>query len=87
MAVLELVNPQLQQGTHYFKTKSAIKNQPLASATAIDYYYPGEKVHYDQILEKDGYKWLSYTAYNGSRRYIPARGSDFFTELSESIRK
>ena len=57
-------------GTHYFKTKSAIKNQPLASVTAIDYYYPGENVHYDQILEKDGYKWLSYTAYNGSRRYV-----------------
>ncbi|WP_081529734.1 choline binding-anchored murein hydrolase CbpD [Streptococcus pneumoniae] len=61
-------------GTHYFKTKVAIKNQPLASATAIDYYYPGEKVHYDQILEKDGYKWLSYTAYNGSRRYIQLEG-------------
>ncbi|WP_173234328.1 MULTISPECIES: choline binding-anchored murein hydrolase CbpD [unclassified Streptococcus] len=61
-------------GTHYFKSKSAIKNQPLVSATAIDYYYPGEKVHYDQILEKDGYKWLSYTAYNGSRRYIQLEG-------------
>ncbi|CAM1671315.1 choline binding-anchored murein hydrolase CbpD [Streptococcus mitis] len=61
-------------GTHYFKTKAAIKNQPLASATAIDYYYPGENVHYDQILEKDGYKWLSYTAYNGSRRYIQLEG-------------
>ncbi len=33
-------------GTHYFKTKSAIKNQPLASATVIDYYYPGEKVQF-----------------------------------------
>ncbi|WP_176139290.1 SH3 domain-containing protein [Streptococcus sp. 1453] len=61
-------------GTHYFKSKSAIKNQPLASATVIDYYYPGENVHYDQILEKDGYKWLSYTAYNGSRRYIQLEG-------------
>ena len=30
-------------GTHYFKSKSAIKNQPLASATAIDYYYPGRR--------------------------------------------
>ena len=60
----------LTGGTHYFKAKAAIKNQPLASATAIDYYYPGENVHYDQILEKDGYKWLSYTAYNGSRRYV-----------------
>lgn len=62
--------PSSTGGTHYFKAKAAIKNQPLASATAIDYYYPGENVHYDQILEKDGYKWLSYTAYNGSRRYI-----------------
>ena len=57
-------------GTHFFKAKSAIKTQPLASATTIDYYYSGENVHYDQILEKDGYKWLSYTAYNGSRRYV-----------------
>ena len=57
-------------GTHFFKARSAIKNQPLASATAIDYYYPGENVHYDQILEKDGYKWLSYISYSGSRRYI-----------------
>ncbi|VQX54726.1 choline binding protein D [Streptococcus pneumoniae] len=61
-------------GTHYFKTKSAIKTEPLVSGTVIDYYYPGEKVHYDQILEKDGYKWLSYTAYNGSRRYIQLEG-------------
>ena len=60
----------LTGGTHYFKAKATIKNQPLSSATVIDYYYPGENVHYDQILEKDGYKWLSYTAYNGSRRYI-----------------
>ena len=57
-------------GTHSFKAKAAIKNQPLASATAIDYYYTGDNVHYDQVLEKDGYKWLSYTAYNGSRRYV-----------------
>ena len=57
-------------GTHFFKAKSAIKTQPLASSTTIDYYYSGENVHYDQILEKDGYKWLSYTAYNGSRRYV-----------------
>ena len=61
-------------GTHYFKNKAAIKNQPLVSATSIAYYSPGESVHYDQVLEKDGYKWLSYTAYNGSRRYIQLEG-------------
>ena len=61
-------------GTHYFKNKAAIKNQPLASATSIAYYSPGESVHYDQILEKDGYKWLSYISYSGSRRYIQLEG-------------
>ena len=41
-------------GTHYFKNKAAIKNQPLVSATSIAYYSPGESVHYDQVLEKMG---------------------------------
>ena len=50
-------------GTHYFKNKAPIKNQPLASAASIAYYSPGESVHYDQVLEKDGYKWLSYISY------------------------
>ncbi len=57
-------------GTHYFKNKAAIKNQPLDSAASLAYYSPGENVHYDQVLEKDGYKWLSYISYSGSRRYI-----------------
>lgn len=58
------------KGTHYFKAKAAIKNQPLSTATALAYYDPGESVHYDQVIEKDGYKWLSYISYSGSRRYI-----------------
>ena len=57
-------------GTHYFKAKAAIKNQPLASATTINYYYAGDNVHYDQVLEKDGYKWIGYLSYSGSRRYV-----------------
>ena len=66
--------PSSTRGRHYFKEKAAIKNQPLASASVIAYYYPGENVYYDQVLEKDGYKWLSYLAYNGSRRYIQLAG-------------
>lgn len=58
------------KGTHYFTKTAAIKNQPLISAGTIDYYHAGEEVRYDQILEKDGYKWLSYVSYNGSRRYV-----------------
>ena len=57
-------------GTHVFKEKAPIMNQPSQTATIIDYYYPGESVHYDQTLEKDGYRWLSYISRSGSRRYI-----------------
>ena len=57
-------------GTHTFTQKSAIRNQPSSTAQVIDYYYPGENVSYDQIVEKDGYKWLSYLSYSGMRRYV-----------------
>ena len=60
----------VSSGTHVFTEKAAIMNQPSQAAEIIDYYYPGESVHYDQTLEKDGYKWLSYLSRTGSRRYV-----------------
>ena len=64
----------LMRGTHYFKVETPIKDQPLLNATPLAYYSPGESVHYDQVIEKDGYKWLSYISYSGSRRYIQLEG-------------
>ena len=64
----------LMKGTHYFKVETPIKDQPLLNATPLAYYSPGESVHYDQVIEKDGYKWLSYISYSGNRRYIQLEG-------------
>lgn len=64
----------LMRGTHYFKVETPIKDQPLLNATPLAYYSPGESVHYDQVIEKDGYKWLSYISYSGSRCYIQLEG-------------
>ena len=61
----------ISSGTHIFTEKAAIMDQPSLTATIIDYYYAGESVHYDQTLEKDGYKWISYISRSGNRRYIP----------------
>ena len=58
-------------GTHYFTEKAAIMNQSSLTSTIIDYYEPGMSVHYDQTLEKDGYRWISYISRSGNRRYIP----------------
>ena len=63
------------RGTHYFKEKAAVKNQPSVNADTLTYYKPGDSVHYDQVIEKDGYKWLSYISYSGNRRYVQLEGS------------
>ena len=47
-------------GTMVFTGKSPIMDQPSSTGQVIDYYYAGESVSYDQVLEKDGYKWLGY---------------------------
>ena len=65
-------------GTMVFTRKIPIRNQPSSEGQVIDYYYPGENVSYDQIVEKDGYKWLSYLSYSGARRYVQ------YEELSAS---
>ena len=65
-------------GTMIFTRKIPIRNQPSSEGQVIDYYYSGESVHYDQILEKDGHKWLSYLSYSGARRYVQ------YEELSAS---
>ena len=65
----------VSSGTHIFTEKAAIRDQPSLTATTIDYYYAGESVHYDQTLEKDGYKWLSYLSRTGSRRYVQLEGN------------
>ena len=65
----------VSSGTHIFTEKATIRDQPSLTATIIDYYYAGESVHYDQTLEKDGYKWLSYLSRTGSRRYVQLEGN------------
>ena len=57
-------------GTIVFTGKSPIMDQTIKQGQVIDYYYAGESVSYDQVLEKDGYKWPGYLSYSGSRRYV-----------------
>ena len=58
-------------GTHRFTEKAAIMDQPSLASTIFDYYEPGMSVHYDQTFEKDGFRWITYIARSGKRRYIP----------------
>lgn len=57
-------------GTYQFHSRSSIKNEPKQSAAEIAFYDKGQSVHYDQTLEANGYKWISYISGSGMRRYI-----------------
>ncbi|MBO3837547.1 SH3 domain-containing protein [Streptococcus suis] len=57
-------------GTYTFTSQLAIKSQASLSSPTLDYYYAGESVRYDKVLEADGQQWISYISYSGARRYI-----------------
>ena len=61
------------QGTHVYKERTEIKNQPKVSAKAEFYVNPGDSVLYDQVVTADGYQWISYKSYSGVRRYAPVK--------------
>ncbi|HFI0641026.1 TPA: SH3 domain-containing protein [Streptococcus suis] len=60
-------------GTYTFTQQAPIKNEAKQSSPTIDYYYSGETVRYDKVLTADGYQWISYLSYSGTRRYIPIK--------------
>ena len=46
-------------------------DQPASTGQVIDYYYAGERCElWSSSLKSDGYKWLGYLSYSGSRRYV-----------------
>ncbi|MFX3724960.1 SH3 domain-containing protein, partial [Streptococcus suis] len=53
-----------------FTSQLAIKSQASLSSPPLDYYYAGESVRYDKVLEDDGQRSISYISYSGARRYI-----------------
>lgn len=57
-------------GTYTFKERSSIKAEPRVASPELAYYDAGMSVNYDKIVSGDGYQWLSYLSYNGSRRYV-----------------
>ncbi|MDO4431852.1 MAG: SH3 domain-containing protein [Aerococcaceae bacterium] len=64
--------PKITQvsGTYRFTAQSVVKVTPTQAAPVRDYYYAGETVRYDGKLVSDGYQWLTYINYSGTRSYV-----------------
>ena len=57
------------QGNYTYTERTEVKNQPSISAPVEFYVNASDKIYYDQVLMADGYQWISYNSYNGTRRY------------------
>ncbi|MGT2924437.1 LD-carboxypeptidase LdcB/DacB [Streptococcus caviae] len=57
------------QGNYVYTKRTPVKNEARASAPIQFYANAGDKIFYDRVLNQDGYQWLSYVSYSGTRRY------------------
>lgn len=51
-----------------------VRSAPNTNAPIVAQYQKNEPIHYDQVWEGDGYRWISYIgASSGQRRYVACR--------------
>ncbi|HFI0213995.1 TPA: SH3 domain-containing protein [Streptococcus suis] len=58
------------RGSYTFTKTVPVKNKAEDQAPTQFEFTAGEKINYDQVVEADGYRWLSYSSYSGTRRYV-----------------
>ena len=59
-----------ERGTYYFTKPADVKNQPSLTAKTEFNFDPGMSVNYYRSLLADNHRWISYTSYSGTRRYV-----------------
>ena len=57
-------------GRAIVKAAVNVRALPTTRSDILAVYYPGEYIHYDQVIENDGLSWISYIALSGKRRYV-----------------
>ncbi len=57
-------------GSYTFDKQVEVKNQAKVDSPTQFTFAKGDRVNYDKVLTTDGYQWLSYKSYSGTRRYV-----------------
>lgn len=50
-----------------------VRSEPNTNAPIVAQYQENKPIHYDQVWEGDGYRWISYIGGSGKRRYVACR--------------
>lgn len=60
---------KFEKGKATFNANTNIRDDASVNANITGSYKKGESVFYDSVYEGDGYNWLSYISYQGTRRF------------------
>lgn len=64
-------SPKLaSNGVYRFSQSSPVRSGLSLNASEVARYSPGQTVVYDQTMEAEGYRWISYIGGSGQRRYV-----------------
>lgn len=58
------------QGTYTFTDDGIVRSDAKTVSPEVARYGIGQSVHYDKVVESDGYRWISYVSFTGVRRYV-----------------
>ncbi|MDY3006271.1 SH3 domain-containing protein [Anaerococcus porci] len=50
-----------------------VRADASTNSAIVAQYGKGERINYDSVYEGDGYRWISYIAWSGARRYVAYR--------------
>lgn len=53
-----------------------VRSAPSTSSEIVAQYPAGSRIAYDEVYDGDGYRWVSYIARSGNRRYVACRRAD-----------
>lgn len=60
------------KGKYTVKVDTNIRSGASTSSSIVGLYKKGESFNYDGYIDAGGYRWYTYIAYSGARRYVAA---------------
>ena len=64
---------KFENWTGITQTVCNVRSAPNTRAEIVAQYQKNKPIHYDQVWEGDGYRWISYIGGSGKRRYVAFR--------------
>ena len=74
------------KGKYTVQVDTNIRSGVSTSSSIVGLYKKGESFNYDGYIDAEGYRWYTYIAYSGERRYVAAVNTSSSGSSSSSLK-